>query len=71
MIDEKIEPFKLAALKRFAEIIGDAFSGSEITDLFRKAGFPDIGHDGGTKWRFLYATFENMQKRKFGPYLIL
>lgn len=71
MSEKSIEPFKLSALKRFAEIIGDSFTGSEITDLFRKTGLPEIGHDGGTKWRFLYSTFENLQDGKLGPYAIL
>ena len=43
----------------------------QITDLFRKSGYPEIVHDGSTKWKFLYSTFENLQKRKFGPYIIL
>lgn len=71
MINDVIEPFKLAALERFSKIIGDSFTGSEITGLFRKAGFLEISHDEGTKWKFLYATFEDLQKRKFGPYQIL
>ena len=71
VMDEVIEPFKLAALERFSKIIGDSFSGSQITELFRKSGYPEIVHDGSTKWRFLSSTFENLQKRKFGSYVIL
>lgn len=71
MIDGLVHPFKLPALERFARILADGFTGTEITELFRKAKYPEISHDGGTKWRFLYSTFENLQKRKFGPYIIL
>ena len=71
MINEIDVPFKLPALERIARIVGDYFTGSEITELFRKSGYPEISHDGGTKWRFLYSTFEELQKRKFGPNLIL
>ena len=52
----KISKFKLPALERLSKII-DYKTGTEITDLFRKAGYEDIKHDGGTKWRFLYQTF--------------
>lgn len=58
--------FKLVALKEIAKIIGDYKTGSEITDLFKRAGFPEIMHDGTTKWRFLYSTFEELQKEKDG-----
>lgn len=71
MIDDVIEPFKLPALERISKIVGDYFTGFEITGLFKKSGYPEIVHDGSTKWRFLCSTFENLQKRKFGPYIIL
>lgn len=54
---KQIEPFSLSALERIAKIIiGDRYTSSEITELFRKAGFPHIRHDGSTKWRFVYAA---------------
>lgn len=71
MIDDVIEPFKLPALERISKIVGDYFTGFEITGLFKKSGYPEMVHDGSTKWRFLCSTFENLQKRKFGPYIIL
>ena len=52
----KISKFQLPALERLSKII-DYKTGTEITDLFRKAGYEDIKHDGGTKWRFLDQTF--------------
>lgn len=63
----EFEAFKLPALESLAKIIGNRYTGSEISGLFRKAGFSDIVHDGGTKWRFVYATLENLQKQKYGP----
>ena len=71
MIDDKIEPFKLAALERMSKVIGEYFTGTEISELFKKSGCPEIIHDGGTKWRFLYETFENLQKKEFGSRTIL
>lgn len=62
--------FQLPALERLAKVIGDTYTGTEITDLFRKAGFETMAHDGGTKWRFLYAAFERMQ-RDYGPESVL
>lgn len=66
----ELEPFKLSALEALAKIIGDNYTGSEISELFRKAGFPEITHDGGTKWRFVYSSFEEMQKRTYGTFNI-
>jgi len=62
----ELEAFKLPALETLAKIIGDRYTGSEVSELFRKAGFPEISHDGGTKWRFVYAALETMQKQKYG-----
>lgn len=70
MVQTKIEPFSLSALERIAKIIGDRYSGSEITNFFRKAGFPQICHDGTTKWRFVYSTLEQIQSNPYGPYQI-
>lgn len=69
--DIKLEPFQLPALESISRIIADRYTGTEITDLFRKAGFTGIGHDGGTKWRFLYSTLEQLQKGDHGPFQIL
>lgn len=71
MTDDIIEPFKLPALERISKIIGEYFTGFEITELFKKSGYSEIVHDGSTKWRFIYSTFENIQKRKFGSQIIL
>lgn len=70
-MNHTLEPFKLPALERLSQIIGDLYTGSQITDLFRKAGIEGIGHDGGTKWRFLYRTFEEMQKKQYGTHNVL
>ena len=63
----QLELFKLSALEALAKIIGDRYTGTEITELFRKAGFPEIVHDGGTKWRFVYSSLEALQAQKYGP----
>jgi len=65
-----IEPFKLSALEAISKIIADRYTGSEITRLFRKAGFPDIRHDRSTKWKFVNDVLERLQKDKYGPYNI-
>ncbi len=61
-----LELFKLSALEALAKIIGDRYTGTEISEFFRKVGFPNIVHDGGTKWRFVYASLENLQNQKYG-----
>ena len=65
---KQIEPFSLSALEEIAKIIGARYTGSEITELFRKADFPHIRHDGSTKWRFVYAALEELQKQSYAPY---
>lgn len=64
------EPFSLSALEHLAKIIGNCYSGSKITDFFRKAGFPHIRHDGTTKWRFVYSALEQIQNDSYGPHQI-
>jgi len=66
----KIETFSLSALERLAKIIGSRYTGSEITEFFRKTGFPQIRHDGTTKWRFVYNALEQLQADAYGPYRI-
>ena len=64
--------FQLNALEALSKIIGETYTGSEITRLFKKAGFPEIVHDGNTKWKFVCETFENMQEESIeGFYKIL
>jgi len=68
---EKME-FKLSALEALSQIISETYTGSGITRLFKKAGFPEIVHDGNTKWKFVCETFENMQEESIeGFYKIL
>jgi len=55
------ELFQPPALEQIARIIGGVFTGNEITGLFRKAGHPEIRHEG-TKWEFLYSAFECLAK---------
>jgi uncharacterized protein (TIGR02391 family) len=61
-----LETLRPEALETLAQVIGDYFSGSEITRLFNRSGYPEIVHDGGTKWRFVSATFESLQQRGSG-----
>ncbi len=49
------------ALEMLAQVIGGYFTGSEITQLFQRSGYPKIVHDGGTKWRFVAEVFQQLQ----------
>ncbi len=64
---QDIQPFSLSALEQIAKVIGDRYTGSEISEFFRKAGFPTIRHDGTTKWRFVYNALEQIQGNRYGP----
>ncbi len=70
MSQRRIDSFSLSALEHIAQIIGDRYTGSEITSFFRKAGFPEIRHDGTTKWRFVYGALEEIQSKPHGPYQV-
>src|SRR5581483_4384001 len=61
-----LEPFRHEALETLAQTIGDFYTGSEITRLFHRSGYPNIAHDGGTKWRFVAAAFDLLQQRGAG-----
>lgn len=61
----QLKPFSLSALERIATIIGSRYTGPEITEFFKKAGFPYIQHDGTTKWQFVYAALQKLQQ--LGP----
>ena len=63
---EYSKPFGLSALERIATIIGNRYSGSGITEFFKKAGLPYIQHDGTTKWRFVYTALQELQQQ-LGP----
>jgi hypothetical protein len=60
-----IEGFKLSALQYLADIIS-RYTGSEITNFFYKAGFPEIRHDGSTKRYFVYEALQQLQDGENG-----
>jgi uncharacterized protein (TIGR02391 family) len=60
------QAFRSEAIETLAQIVGDFYTGSEITRLFQRSGYRDIAHDGGTKWRFAAAAFEQLQARSGG-----
>jgi uncharacterized protein (TIGR02391 family) len=56
-----LQPFRLEAIETLAQTIGDYFTGSEITRLFKRSGYPQLVHDQSTKWRFVASAFEQLQ----------
>ena len=65
-----LQAFGLSALESIAKIVASRYTSSEMTELFRKAGFPELRHDGGTKWRWAYTALEELQNRPYGPYQV-
>lgn len=51
-------------LQLLAKIIGDAYSGIEITRLLVDSGHVTIGYGGGTRWEFLYGELDLLQDRR-------
>ncbi len=71
MKDARLEKFQSGIIKEIAKIVGENLSGSEITELFEVAGFPEIKHDGTTKWKFLYSILKKFNQRLGGQYDIV
>ena len=63
---QDLRPFRPEALEMLAQVVGDHYSGSDITRLFQRSGYQDIAHDGRTKWRFVAEAFEQLQMRGGG-----
>lgn len=65
-MSKDLPPFRVEALETLAQVIGDHYTGSQITRLFQRSGYSHIVHDGGTKWRFVSAAFDQLQARAGG-----
>lgn len=59
----KRDPLSSQALEALARIVGERYTGTEITALFKRSGAPFIVHDGSTKWRFVLDAFEQLQSQ--------
>ncbi len=69
MVNKQLEKFPEGILEHISKIIGEYRTGSEITELFNIAGYPEIKHDGSTKWRFVYEVFKFLNnKQPYGQY---
>lgn len=69
--NKTLKLFSLSALEKLADIVADYHTGSGITELFRKAGFPEIRHDGSTKRWFVYQALQQVHQQHYGPYNVL
>lgn len=58
-----LAPLQPEALETLAQIIGEGFTGGEITRLFARSGYPSVVHDSTTKWRFVADQFQQLQRR--------
>ncbi|MCP2240241.1 TIGR02391 family protein [Thermoanaerobacterium thermosaccharolyticum] len=66
------EKFSPSALEQISKIIGNRYTGSQITIFFEKCGFPQYAHDGvSTKWRFVNNVLHQLQNSAYGSYNIL
>jgi uncharacterized protein (TIGR02391 family) len=69
---ERLETLRPEAIETLAQIVGDTYTGSEITRLFARSGFSEFVHGNETKWRFVAATFDELQRRGGGqPHAVL
>lgn len=64
----QLDKFPEGVLEYVSRIIGDYRTGSELTEFFNVVGYPNIRHDGSTKWRFVYATLKDLNSKPDGQY---
>ncbi len=57
--------FSEEVIEAISRIIAER-TGGEITDFFRLAGYPNIIHDGSTKFRFVSEQLRNFYRKKKG-----
>lgn len=67
MVELPLKVFSPEVLEHVSKLIAETRTGSEITEFFRVAGYPQIRHDGSTKWRFVYAALDELNRSKGGP----
>lgn len=60
---ERLEALRPEAIETLAQIVGDNYTGSEITRLFARAGFREFVHGNETKWRFVAGAFNELEQR--------
>jgi len=63
-----LEKFPEGVLEHIAKTIGDYRTGSEIADLLRNAGYSELSQISGTKWRYLYDVFKQLNIKPNGQY---
>ncbi len=63
---EQLEALRPEAIETLAQIVGDNYTGSEITRLFSRSGFKEFVHGNETKWRFVATAFDELQRRGSG-----
>jgi len=57
-----IPKFDINALEQISKVLGDAASGSELTNIFQHCNIDDtLGH-GGTKWRRIFHSLSQKQE---------
>ncbi|MBE0415013.1 MAG: hypothetical protein IBX36_00525 [Dehalococcoidia bacterium] len=65
---KKLDKFPEQILEHVSKLIGERKTSSEITEFFAKAGYPQIKHDGSTKWRFIYQELKDLNAQPDGQY---
>jgi len=68
MEKRKLEKFPEGVLEYVSKIISGYKTGSELTEFFSVAGYPDIIHDGSTKWKFVYGSLKDLNSKPDGQY---
>lgn len=61
MADATVQAFSAAATEAVAKVIGDLYSGSELTRILVSLKLPDPLGEGATKWKRLAAAMQEQQ----------
>jgi len=65
---KRLEKFAEGVLEHIAQVIGNWKTGSEIAELLTVAGYAERSRVVGTKWRFLYEIFKDLNLMSDGQY---
>jgi uncharacterized protein (TIGR02391 family) len=69
--DTPLQQLPRRALEHFGHVISGVYKGSEITELFARAGFSDIRHDGSSKAWFVAQALQALQDGVASPLPVL
>ncbi|UQX11434.1 hypothetical protein [Candidatus Mycobacterium methanotrophicum] len=61
MADKSVQAFSVGTIEAVAKVVGELYSGSELTRILASVNLPDPLGEGMTKWKRLAASMQEQQ----------